>query len=147
MALGCAAAVAAYSVAIRPVIAKFGALRITAITMSIGAAGLWLVVGLFWQIWVNPITLFDRPVGQLIALLTLAVWNTTITQFFWIGGLAAVPDITRGSYLFFFKPVIATLLAIIFLNQTITSWQSMAIGIICISVLFEAALSLRKTNT
>lgn len=144
MALGCAATVAAYSVAIRPVIAEFGALRITAITMSIGAVGLWLVVGIVWQIWVNPFSLFDRPAGQLTALLTLAIWNTTITQFFWIGGLAAVPDITRGSYLFFFKPVIATLLAILFLNQSITTWQTMAIGVICISVLFEAVLALRK---
>ncbi len=145
MALGCAATVAAYSVAIRPVIAEFGALRITAITMSMGAVGLWLVVGLVWQIWVNPFSMFERPGGQLAALLTLAVWNTTITQFFWIGGLAAVPDITRGSYLFFFKPVIATLLAIIFLNQSITGWQMMAIGVICLSVLFEAVLALRKT--
>lgn len=144
MALGCAATVAAYSVAIRPVIAEFGALRITAITMSMGAVGLWLVVGIVWQMWVNPFSLFDRPAGQLTALLTLAIWNTTITQFFWIGGLAAVPDITRGSYLFFFKPVIATLLAIIFLNQSITTWQTMAIGVICISVLFEAVLALRK---
>ena len=145
MALGCAATVAAYSVAIRPVIAQYGALRITAITMSIGAVGLWLVVGLVWQLWVNPLNLFDRPGGQLAALLTLAVWNTTITQFFWIGGLAAVPDITRGSYLFFFKPVIATLLAIFFLNQSITGWQTMAIGVICISVLCEAVLALSKT--
>ena len=146
MALGCAATVAAYSVAIRPVIAEFGALRITAITMSIGAVGLWIVIGLVWQIWVNPFSLFDRPAGQLTALLTLAVWNTTITQFFWIGGLAAVPDITRGSYLFFFKPVIATLLAILFLNQSITGWQTMAIGVICLSVLFEAVLALRKAS-
>lgn len=146
MALGCAAAVAAYSVAIRPVIVRFGALRITAITMSLGAVGLWLVVGLVWQIWVSPFSLFDRPGGQLAALLTLAIWNTTITQFFWIGGLAAVPDITRGSYLFFFKPVIATLLAVIFLNQSITGWQILAIGVICLSVLFEAVFALRKTS-
>ena len=55
MALGCAAAVAAYSVAIRPVIVQFGALRITAITMFMGAMGLWLVVGLVWQIWVGTL--------------------------------------------------------------------------------------------
>ena len=146
MALGCAATVAAYSVAVRPIIAQFGALRITAITMSIGAVGLWFVVGVVWQIWVNPFSLFDRPGEQVAALLTLGVWNTTITQFFWIGGLAAVPDITRGSYLFFFKPVIATLLAVIFLSQSITGWQIMAIGVICLSVLFEAILALRKTT-
>lgn len=145
MALGCAAAVAAYSVAIRPVIVQFGALRITAITMFMGAMGLWLVVGLVWQIWVNPLTLLDRPPEQVTSLLVLAGWNTTITQFLWIGGLAAVPDITRGSYLFFLKPVIAALLAILFLNQSISAWQTMAIGVICLSVLVEAVIALRKS--
>jgi threonine/homoserine efflux transporter RhtA len=72
-------------------------------------------------------------------LLTLALWNTTITQFLWIGGLAAVPDITRGSYLFFLKPVIAACLAIVFLNQSLTTWQTMAIFVICTSVVVEAS--------
>ena len=54
MAMGCAAVVAAYTVMVRPIIAKYGALRITAITMFTGAIGLWLVIGIFWQIWVNP---------------------------------------------------------------------------------------------
>lgn len=146
MALGCAATVGLYTVAVRPIIVEFGALRITAITMTIGAVGLWLVVGLFWNIWVNPATLFDRPPEQLASLLTLALWNTTITQFFWIGGLAAVPDITRGSYLFFFKPVIAAFLAVIFLGQHITTWQMMAIVVICASVLVEALTAIRKTS-
>ena len=147
MALGCAATVAVFMVSIRPVIVEFGALRITAITMAIGAVGLWLVVGLFWSIWVNPLTLFDRPPQQLASLLTLAIWNTTIAQFFWIGGLAAVPDITRGSYLFFLKPVIAAFLATVFLNQSVTAWQAMAIAVICISVLVEASVALRQTKT
>lgn len=147
MAMGCAATVAVYMVMIRPVIVEFGALRITAVTMAIGAVGLWLVVGLFWKIWVNPMTLFDRPPQQLASLLTLAMWNTTIAQFFWIGGLAAVPDITRGSYLFFLKPVIAALLAIVFLDQSLTPWQSMAIAVICLSVFMEATVALRKPAT
>jgi len=45
LALGCSAAVAAYSVMIRPIIGQYGALRITAITMFIGSIGLWGVVG------------------------------------------------------------------------------------------------------
>ncbi|MCP4285915.1 MAG: EamA family transporter, partial [Gammaproteobacteria bacterium] len=110
MVMGCAAVIAAYTVMVRPIIAKYGALRITAITLFMGAVGLWFVVGLFWNIWVNPATLFDRPSDQTTALITIALWNTTITQFLWIGGLAAVPDITRGSYLFFLKPVIAACL-------------------------------------
>lgn len=141
MALGCATAVASYAVLVKPVIVKYGALRITAITMSIGALGLWLLVGGFWQIWVNPLMLFTLESQQLMALLILAFWNTTIAQFLWIGGLAAVPDMTTGGYFFFLKPVIATFLAIIFLNQSLTNWQFFAITIICLSVLFEVSWS------
>ncbi len=137
MVLGSAAVIAAYSVSVRPVIVKYGALRITAITLFMGAIGLWLAVGLFWNIWVNPATLFNRPSGQVAALLTIALWNTTITQFLWIGGLAAVPDITRGSYLFFLKPVIAACLTVLFLNQNLTAWQALAILVICASVFVE----------
>ena len=141
MALGCAFTVASYAVLVKPVIGRYGALRITAITMFLGAIGLWLVVGVFWSIWVNPLSLFSMEASQLTALLILAFWNTTITQFLWIGGLAAVPDITRGGYLFFLKPVIAAFLAIVFLNQTLTSWQFFAIAIICLAVLFEVVWS------
>ena len=137
MALGCAGVVAGYTVMVRPIIAKYGALRITAVTLTMGAFGLWLVVGLFWKIWINPATLFDRPAGQAASLLTIAMWNTTITQFLWIGGLAAVPDITRGSYLFFLKPVIAAFLAVLFLSQGLTAWQILAIVVICASVFVE----------
>ncbi|MBW2486001.1 MAG: EamA family transporter, partial [Deltaproteobacteria bacterium] len=55
------------------------------------------------------------------------------------GGLAAVPDITRGSYLFFLKPVIAACLAVIFLRQGLTAWQVLAIFVICASVAVEAS--------
>ena len=139
MAMGCSAVVAAYTVMVRPIIGRYGALRITAITMFMGAVGLWIVVGLFWKIWVNPATLFSRAPGQAASLLTLALWNTTITQFLWIGGLAAVPDITRGSYLFFLKPVIAACLAVVFLSQSLTAWQVLAIIVICASVAVEAS--------
>ena len=139
MALACAAVVAAYTVMVRPIIGRYGALRITAITMFMGAVGLWFVVGIFWKVWVNPATLFDRESGQFLSLLTLGFWNTTIAQFLWIGGLAAVPDITRGSYLFFLKPVIAACLAVIFLGQGLTAWQVLAILVICASVAVEAS--------
>ena len=148
MAMGCAAVVAAYTVMVRPIIAKYGALRITAITLMSGAIGLWIVIGLLFDIWVNPLRLFDRPVQQSGALLTLAFYNTTITQFLWIGGLAAVPDITRGSYLFFLKPVIAVCLAGLFLSQVPTTWQILAIAVICLSVLVEIMWSrIRPANS
>tara|TARA_R110001583_G_scaffold80224_1_gene215698 strand:+ start:950 stop:1894 length:945 start_codon:yes stop_codon:yes gene_type:complete len=140
LALGCAAAVALYSVLVKPMIGEFGALRMTALTMFLGALGLWLVVGLFFGIWTSPVRLTELPETSLLALLVIGLWNTTITQFLWIGGLAAVPDITRGSYLFFLKPVIAAFLAVVFLNQDITTIQMLAIVVITSSVAFEVLL-------
>ena len=137
LAMSCAAAVAAYSVLIRPLIVEFGALRITAISMLIGAIGLWFVVGLMFDIWATPERLFALDGKAFASLLTIAFWNTTITQFLWIGGLAAVPDITRGSYLFFLKPVIAAVLAVFILDQGLTTTQLLAIAFISASVAAE----------
>ncbi|HKK57141.1 DMT family transporter [Marinobacter sp.] len=137
MALACAICVGAYTVAIKPVIGRYGALRITSLTMFIGGIGLWLLVGIAWGDWVNPATLFYRPTEQWSAILVLVLFNTVITQLFWIGGLAAVPDITRGSYLFFLKPVIAALLTWYFLSQPATGFQIMAMLIICLAVFIE----------
>jgi drug/metabolite transporter (DMT)-like permease len=137
LAVACAALVAVYSVSARPLINEYGAIPITTITMAIGAAGLWLLVGLAWGVWVNPLTLFGRPSTEAWSLLTLGLWNTTVTQLLWLGGLAAVPDITRGSYIFFLKPVITALLALLFLTQPITWMQVLAIVVICGSVLIE----------
>jgi len=132
-----AATGSAYAVLVRPLIAEYGALRLTAISMAIGGVGLWLLVGFAWDIWVNPLTLFDRPAIESYSLLTIGLWNTTITQVLWLGGLAAVPDITRGSYVFFLKPVIAALLALLILGQPITVIQIVAIVVICGSVVAE----------
>ncbi|MFQ5624693.1 MAG: DMT family transporter [Paracoccaceae bacterium] len=138
LAFGCAAAVGSYMVLVRPIVAEYGALRITAITMMLGGLGLWLLVGASWGLWVGPGRLAELDAGALAALLTIAFYNTTITQFLWIGGLAAVPDITRGSYLFFLKPVIAAMLAVTFLAQALSTAQALAIFVICASVVMEA---------
>lgn len=137
LALLCAALGSAYAVLVRPIITEYGALRVTAITMFIGGIGLWLVVGAAWGIWVDPLTLFERPDREAWSLLTIGLYNTTITQWLWIGGLAAVPDITRGSYLFFLKPVIAAALALLILGQPVTAIQVLAIVVICGSVVAE----------
>ena len=137
LAVACAAVVAAYSVLVKPLVAEFGALRITAVTMSIGAAGLWLLVGFIWQIWVNPLAILEKDSKAFYSLLTIGFWNTTITQFLWIGGLAAVPDITRGSYLFFLKPVIAACLGVLILGSQINVIEIVAIAVICSSILAE----------
>lgn len=146
LALGCSAAVAAYSVMVKPIIAEYGALRITALTMFIGSLGLWLVVGVFFDVWISAERLGTLPGDALIALLVIALWNTTITQFLWIGGLSAVPDITRGSYIFFLKPVIAALLAILILGQTLTTTQLFAILVITGSVAFEVLIPRLKQS-
>ncbi len=141
MVIGNAATIAAYFVLVRPLVAQFGALRITALTMTIGGVGLWLLVGLAFGVWVAPARLAELPASGLAAVLVIALWNTTITQFLWIGGLAAVPDITRGSYLFFLKPVIAALLAVLILGQEITAVQMLAIAVVCASVFGEMFLA------
>jgi drug/metabolite transporter (DMT)-like permease len=139
LTLGCAFLGSVYAVMVKPYIQTYGAIRITAISLTIGAIGLWIIVGAAFSIWVDPLDLLDKPAYAAAALLTLGFWNTTLTQLLWFGGLAAVPDITRGSYLFFLKPVITAALALIFLHQPITSWQLMAILVICSSVLIELA--------
>jgi len=83
-------------------------------------------------------------------ILTLALWNTTITQFLWFGGLAAAADMTRASYLFFLKPIIAAALAMVFLGDQLSVLQAVAIVVVTGSVVIEiywsklAALALRR---
>lgn len=137
LAMGCAALGSFYSVMIKPVMGRHGGLKIIAITMMMGGIGLWLLVGVAWGDWVNPATIFDKPALAAWSLLILAVWNTTITQLMWFGGLAAAPDITRASYLFFLKPVIAAALAIVFLASFPTLLQVIAIVLVTGCVLVE----------
>ena len=139
LALACAALAALYSVLIKPVMAEHGALTVTTSSLVVGAIGLWITVGLGWGIWVNPFAVLDRPAQESWSLLILAIWNTTITQVLWLGGLAAAPDITRASYLFFLKPVIAAVLALVFLSQAITGLQVLAILVVTGSVFVEMA--------
>lgn len=144
LALLCALFVGSYALLARPYIARYGALRITAISMALGALGLWLVVGAAWGVWVGPGRLAQHGPSQIAALLTIAFWNTTITQWLWLGGLAAVPDVTRGTYLFFLKPVIAAFLALVFLGTRVGPLEWAAIAIICGAVVLEAFWSLPR---
>ena len=137
LAMGCAALASLYAVEVKPVMARHGGLRIIALTMMLGGVGLWLLVGAAWGVWVNPLTIADRPPLAMWSLLILALWNTTITQLMWFGGLSAAADITRASYLFFLKPVIAAALAIVFLGDWPTLFQIGAIAVVTGSVLVE----------
>ena len=137
MALACVILGSTYMVMAKPYIQQYGSFRFMGVTMFTGGIGLWLVVGFFWSIWVNPFTLFQLPVEQAVSILTLGIFNTTIAMFLYAGGLAAVPDMTKGGYLFFLKPVIALTLTYLFLEQEITGWQIVAIAVICLSVFGE----------
>lgn len=138
-AILCAAFMSGYLVLIKPYIAEYGALRITAITLFLGGAVLWLGVGILFGRWVNFLDLATLVPVAMISIIVLALYNTTLTQWLWIGGLAAVPDITRGMYLFFLKPVLAALLAVVFLGAELTLWQVLAILVICGAVALEAS--------
>lgn len=134
-----AAGAAAYVVLMRPLAVEYGALRVTAITMATGGVGAWVAVGVFWGRWVDPAAIVSLPQGSAAAILAMALFNTTITQFVWIGGLAALPDVTRGAYLFFLKPVIAAALAVVFLGSLLSPLQIAAAILICSTVLVEIA--------
>lgn len=137
LALLCAIFGSVYLILIRPLINKYGAIRITTLTFTIGAMSLWVTVGLAWDIWVDPTTLFDRPSQAYLSILTLGIWNTCIGFILWLWGLSAAPDIGRANYLFFLKPVIAAFLAFFILNANITPFQLLAILIVCGCVLAE----------
>ena len=136
LATGCAALGSFYAVLVKPVMARHGGLRIIALSMMIGGIGLWLLVGAAWGIWVNPVSIVDKPALAAWSLIILALWNTTLTQLMWFGGLSSAPDITRASYLFFLKPVIAAVLAVVFLASFPTLLQVVAIVLVtgCVGV-------------
>lgn len=138
MAILCALFMSVYLVLIKPYVTKYGALRTTAITLLMGGLVLWIGVGLLFGRWVDFIALPTLTGAAATAIVALALYNTTLTQWLWIGGLAAAPDITRAMYLFFLKPVMAAFLAIWFLGTTISLWQWLAIIVICGAVALEA---------
>lgn len=146
MAILCAALVAGFSVLAKPLMVRHGGMRITTLAITIGAVGLWVGVGAFWGKWVNPASIGSMPATAMWSLIILGLWNTTITQLFWLGGLAAANDMTRASYIFFLKPVIAAGLAVIFLGDSPTWLQIAAIVVVTGSVFFEVLWPKQEPN-
>lgn len=137
MAVGCAIIGGIYLVLVKPLVVAYGSIRITALTFIIGTAALWVTVGFVWNIWVDPLTLFDRPPRAYWSILTLGIWNTCIGFILWLWGLSAAPDLSRINYLFFLKPVIAAVLSYLFLASVISPIQLLAISAVCGFVLVE----------
>ena len=72
-----------------------------------------------------------------MSIIILGVWNTCIAFILWLWGLSKIPDVARGNYLFFLKPVIALCLAFFILEDEITLNQLIAIFVITGFVILE----------
>ncbi|MEO0361213.1 MAG: DMT family transporter, partial [Pseudomonadota bacterium] len=137
MALLCGALGGVYLVLAKPYVARYGPVRMTAYTFAIGFFFLYVVVGLGWGVWVNPLSLAEKSSTQIAGILTIGIWNTAIGMAVWLAGIAAAPDPQRANYLFFLKPVIAAFLAVAILGDRLTLLQGLAILAICICVALE----------
>ncbi len=137
MALTCGIMGGVYLVLARPLVVEYGPVRMTAYTFFIGFFILWIVVGLFWGIWVDPLSLTEKSPEQIRGILTIGVWNTAIAMALWLWGLSAASDPQRANYLFFLKPVLAALLAVVILGDALTAMQVLAIFAICFCVGLE----------
>ena len=137
LSIGCALIGAIYLVMVKPYVQKYGPVRMTTYTFVLGFIALYPSVGFIWGIWVNPLDLFDRTTTEYISIITLGVWNTCIAFILWLWGLSKIPDVARGNYLFFLKPVIALGLAFFILQDNITINQLIAIFIITSFVMME----------
>jgi len=154
MSLICAVIGGIYIVLAKPLVPQYGPVRMTAYTFALGFFFLYAVVGIAWGVWIDPTSLFDKRPEQIVGILTIGIWNTAMAMTLWLAGLSFAPDAQRANYLFFLKPVIAAFLAVIFLGDTLTWMQSLAIFAICFCVALEyiwtqrraAALDLRAAS-
>ena len=137
LSIFCAIIGAIYLVLVKPYIQKYGSIRMTTYTFVLGFFALYPAVGFLWGNWIDPTTLLNRPPTQIASLVTLGVWNTCIAFVLWLWGLANVPDVGRGNYLFFLKPIIALCLAYFILNDSVSLNQLLAIFAVTAFVLGE----------
>lgn len=137
LSIGCALIGSVYLVLVKPYVQDYGPIRMTTYTFVLGFIALYPSIGLIWGIWVNPFDLFDRTSVEYLSIITLGIWNTCIAFILWLWGLSKIPDVARGNYLFFLKPVIALCLAFFVLEDNITTNQLIAIIFITGFVLME----------
>ena len=137
LSIGCALIGSVYLVLVKPYVQDYGPIRMTTYTFVLGFIALYPSIGLIWGIWVNPFDLFDRTSVEYLSIITLGIWNTCIAFILWLWGLSKIPDVARGNYLFFLKPVIALCLAFFVLEDNITTNQLIAIIVITGFVLIE----------
>ncbi|MEM9098889.1 MAG: DMT family transporter [Pseudomonadota bacterium] len=146
MAMFCGLLGAIYLVLARPLVQEYGPVRMTTYSFAIGFFFLYFVVGSFWGVWVNPLSLVEKEPHQIAGIITIGVWNTCIGFAVWLAGLAAAPDSQRANYIFFLKPVIAAFLAVAILGDTLSVLQILAILAICFCVLLEYVWTSRNAK-
>ena len=137
LSIGCALIGSIYLVLVKPYVNLYGPIRMTTYTFVLGFIALYPSIGIIWGIWVNPFDLFARSSTEYLSIITLGVWNTCIAFILWLWGLSKIPDVARGNYLFFLKPVIALCLAYFILEDNITINQLIAIAVITSFVIIE----------
>jgi drug/metabolite transporter (DMT)-like permease len=150
LSIGCALIGSIYLVLVKPYVNLYGPIRMTTYTFVLGFIALYPSIGLIWGIWVNPFDLFARSSTEYLSIITLGVWNTCIAFILWLWGLSKIPDVARGNYLFFLKPVIALCLAYFILEDNITINQLIAIivitGFVIIEVFYTPISKILKIN-
>ena len=137
LSIGCALVGAIYLVMVKPYVQLYGSVRMTTYTFTLGFLALYPSIGIIWNIWVNPLDLFDRSSVEYFSIIALGIWNTCIAFILWLWGLSKIPDVARGNYLFLLKPVIALCLAFFILKDDISINQLIAIFVITGFVILE----------
>ena len=150
LSIGCALVGAVYLVMVKPYVQLYGPIRMTTYTFTLGFIALYPSIGIIWGIWVNPLDLFERSSVEYFSIITLGVWNTCIAFILWLWGLSKIPDVARGNYLFFLKPIIALFLAYFILEDVISINQLIAIlaitGFVTLEIFYTPISKLVKFN-
>ena len=150
LSIGCALVGAVYLVMVKPYVQLYGPIRMTTYTFTLGFIALYPSIGIIWGIWVNPLDLFERSSVEYFSIITLGVWNTCIAFILWLWGLSKIPDVARGNYLFFLKPIIALFLAYFILEDDISINQLIAIlaitGFVTLEIFYTPISKLVKFN-
>ena len=150
LSIGCALVGAVYLVMVKPYVQLYGPIRMTTYTFTLGFIALYPSIGIIWGIWVNPLDLFERSSVEYFSIITLGVWNTCIAFILWLWGLSKIPDVARGNYLFFLKPIIALFLAYFILEDVISINQLIAIlaitGFVTLEIFYTSISELVKFN-
>lgn len=119
---------ALYTVLAKKKIAVYGNFFFNTISFAAGALVLLIIASTLKLDFTFIITR-----SNLILLLYMGVFITGLAYIFFFAGLQNIPA-ANGSMFFFFKPIIAVILASLFLGEQITVWQLAGMALILFSI-------------